>query len=95
MALTNAERQRRHRERRKARQPQARVRRPRDRRSRPQRWQDAVRTLLDLQNEYREWLDHLPDSLRESALADKLEAICDLDLDELDGVEPPLGYGRD
>ena len=81
MALTNAERQRRYRERRKARQPQARVRRPRDRRSRPQRWQDAVRTL--------------PDSLRESALADKLEAICDLDLDELDGVEPPLGYGRD
>ncbi len=30
----------------------------------------------------REWLDHLPDSLRESALADKLEAICGLDLDE-------------
>ena len=30
-----------------------------------------------------------------SALADKLEAICELDLDELDGVEPPLGYGRD
>ena len=50
MALTNAERQRRYRERRKARQPQARVRRPRDRRSRPQRWQDAVRTLLDLQD---------------------------------------------
>ena len=95
MALTNAERQRRYRERRKARQPQARVRRPRDRRSRPQRWQDAVRTLLDLQDEYREWLDHLPDSLRESALADKLEAICGLDLDELDSVEPPLGYGRD
>ena len=95
MALTNAERQRRYRERRKARQPQARVRRPRDRRSRPQRWQDAVRTLLDLQDEYREWLDHLPDSLRESALADKLEAICELDLDELDSAEPPLGYGRD
>ena len=95
MALTNAERQRRYRERRKARQPQAKVRRPRDRRSRPQRWQDAVRTLLDLRDEYQEWLDNLPDSLRESALADKLAAICELDLDELDSVEPPLGYGRD
>ena len=51
--------------------------------------------LVDLQDEYQECLDHLPDSLGGSALADKLEAICELDLDELDGVEPPLGYGRD
>ena len=59
MALTNAERQRRYRERRKAQQPLTKARR--------QRWQDAVRTLLALRDEYQEWLDNLPDSLRESA----------------------------
>ena len=95
MALTNAQRQRRYRARRKAQQPRAQYRRPHDRRSRPQRWQDAVRTLLNLQGEYQGWLDNLPDALQESALGDKLEAICALDLGELESVEPPRGYGRD
>ena len=67
--MTNADRQRRYRARRKAAQPRVQYRRPHDRRSRAQRWQDAVRTLLDLQNEYQAWLDNLPDSLQESALA--------------------------
>ena len=66
-----------------------------DRRSRPQRWQDAVRTLVDLRDEYRDWLDHLPEALRDSALGYKLEAICDLDLDDLESIDPPRGYGRD
>ena len=61
----------------------------------PQRWQDAVRTLLDLQDGYRAWLDHLPDNLQESALAHQLEAICGLDLAELESIEPPRGFGRD
>ena len=95
MALTNAQRQRRYRARRAAQQPPVRYRRPHDRRSRPQRWQDAVRTLLDLQDEYQAWLDNLPDALQESALAQKLEAICGLDLAALESVEPPRGYGRD
>ena len=95
MALTNAQRQRRYRERRKAQQPLLHYRRPQDRSSRPQLWQDAVRTLLDLQDEYQGWLDNLPDSLGESALAFKLQAICALDLAELDSVEPPRGFGRD
>ena len=95
MALTNAQRQRRYRERRKAQQPRQHYRRPQDRSSRPQLWQDAVRTLLDLQDEYQGWLDNLPDSLGESALAHKLQAICALDLAELDSVEPPRGFGRD
>ena len=95
MALTNAQRQRRYRARREAQQPRARYRRPHDRRSRPQRWQDAVRTLLELQDEYQAWLDNLPDALQESALAQKLEAICGLDLAALESVEPPRGYGRD
>ena len=72
-----------------------RYRRPQDRRSRPQRWQDAVRTLLDLQDEYQAWLDNLPDNLTASVLADKLEAICMLDLAELESIEPPRGVGRD
>ena len=54
-----------------------------------ERWQDAVRTLLDLQDEYQGWLDNLPDNLLESALAHKLQAICALDLAELESVEPP------
>ena len=95
MALTNAQRQRRYRERRKAQQPRLHYRRPQDRSSRPQLWQDAVRTLLDLQDEYQGWLDNLPDSLGESALAHKLQAICALDLAELDSVDPPRGFGRD
>lgn len=95
MALTNAQRQRRYRQRRTTRQPPVRYRRPQDRRSRPQRWHEAVRTLLDLQDEYQGWLDNLPDSLQASALAQKLEAICDLDLAELESVEPPRGFGRD
>ena len=95
MALTNAQRQRRYRERHKAQQPQLQYRRPRDRRSRPQRWQDAVRTLLDLQAEYQAWLDNLPDNLTGSVLAHKLEAICMLDLDELESIDPPRGFGRD
>ena len=95
MASTNAQRQRRYRERRKAQQPRLHYRRPQDRSSRPQRWQDAVRTLLDLQDEYQAWLDNLPDSLGESALAHKLQAICTLDLAALESVEPPRGFGRD
>ncbi len=95
MALSNAERQRRYRQRRNAEQPRVQYRRRHDRRSRPQRWQDAVRTLLDLQSEYQAWLDHLPDSLQESVVAQKLETICGLDLAELESVEPPRGFGRD
>ena len=96
-ALSNAERQARHRARRVT-QPVAviaRKRRPADRRSRPQRWRDAVVELLALQAEYAAWLDVLPDSLRDSATAEALETIVDLDLTALDETKPPRGYGRD
>ena len=53
VALTNAERQARYRERRKAGESRIRYRRPADRRSRPQQWNDAVQTLLELQEQYR------------------------------------------
>ena len=94
MALSNAERQQRYRERLKARQPRVRYLRPRDRRSRPQRWAEAVETLRELQAEYQDWLDNLPESLQSSALAEKLEEVCSVDVDSLD-VELPLGFGRD
>ena len=56
---------------------------------------DAVAEQVSLQEEYRAWLDTLPDSLTGSATADALRAICDLDLSELESVEPPRGFGRD
>jgi len=95
MALSGAERARRYRERRKSGEKPARYRRPADRRSRPQRWHDAVKELLALQAEYQQWLDNLPESLQDSATAQALSQICDLDLSELENVELPRGFGRD
>ena len=51
--------------------------------------------LIALRDEYCTWLDSLPDNLHGSRLADKLQAIAELDLDELETIDPPLGYGRD
>jgi hypothetical protein len=48
-----------------------------------------------LQEEYRVWLDNLPANLEGSPLADKLQAISELELDELQAIEPLHGYGRD
>ena len=62
---------------------------------RPRRWAAAVATLTALQDEYRAWLDNLPDNLEGSRLADKLQAIAELDLEELQAIDPPRGYGRD
>src|ERR1700758_812714 len=62
---------------------------------RPKRWAAAVAALIDLQDEYRAWLDNLPASLEGSRLAEKLHAIAELDLDELQAIDPPRGYGRD
>ena len=54
-----------------------------------------MQELADLQAEYQAWLDSLPENLRSSAVAEQLEPICDLDLDSLQDVEPPRGFGRD
>jgi len=62
---------------------------------RPQRWAAAVATLIALQDQYRAWLDNLPASLDGSRLAEKLQAITELDLEELQAIDPPRGYGRD
>jgi hypothetical protein len=93
-ALTGAERQARYR----ARHIGAvviRYRRPIDRRSRAQRWRDAVDELIAQQRQYTRWLDALPEATRDSPTGDALQAIVDLDLDEIAAVEPPRGFGRD
>jgi hypothetical protein len=97
-ALSNAERQARYRARRKAQEPKAATIRRRpliDRRSRPQRWRDAVVELLALQAEYAAWYDALPESLLDTATAEALQEIIDLDLDSVADIEPPRGFGRD
>ena len=68
-----------------------RYRRPIDRRSRPQRSHDAVAELLALQADYIV----CSIALRDTATAEALQAIVDLDLTELAGIDPSRGYGRD
>jgi hypothetical protein len=93
-ALTGAERQAHYRAR-HATAPLIRYRRPADRRSRVQRWQAAVAELLALQAEYADWLAAMPEATRNGATGEALQAIVDLDLDELSTIEPPRGFGRD
>ncbi len=84
--------------------------------SRPDRWRaaaanaqtladdlmSALEVLRELQEEYQEWLDGMPEGLDTSPTAEKLEAVCDLDFDldleavqEATDIELPLGFGRD
>ncbi|MBV8132311.1 MAG: hypothetical protein JO282_07365 [Alphaproteobacteria bacterium] len=93
--MTDAERQARYRAARTAGAPVVRMHRPPDRRSRAQRWNDNVAGLVQAQAEYAAWLESLPESLQESAIADALRAIVDLDLTEVQAVIPPRGFGRD
>jgi pyruvate/2-oxoglutarate dehydrogenase complex dihydrolipoamide dehydrogenase (E3) component len=51
--------------------------------------------LADLQDDYRAWLDALPANLKASRLAEKLQAVVEFDLEGLQAIDPPLGYGRD
>jgi hypothetical protein len=93
--MTNAERQARYRAARATPRPVIHYRRAVDRRSLARRWHDAVAALLTLQAEYRAWLQALPESLQDSATAEALQAIDELDLDEIQAIEPPRGFGRD
>jgi hypothetical protein len=93
--MTNAERQARHRAARAAARPMIQYRRAVDRRSRTRRWCDAVAVLVALQAEYAAWLDALPEPLHDGATGEALQAIVDLDLDDLLAIDPPRGYGRD
>src|SRR5580704_13036588 len=92
-AMTDAERQARYRAARAAGKPVVRVRRALDHRGRARRWTDHVAGLVEAQVEYAAWLDSLPDSLQDSATAEALRAICDLDLTELQAIQPPRSCG--
>ena len=99
-AMTGAERQARYRARQAMPPPPARPPRrgqttPGRRPSRPQRWRAAVTELLALQTEYVTWLDALPEATRDGATGEALQAVADLDLDEIAAIEPPRGFGRD
>ena len=94
-AMTAAERQARFRAAHANGAPRIRYRSPADRRSRAQRWHAAVAELIALQDDYRTWLSALPQNLEASATAEALRAICDLDLSDIESVEPPRGFGRD
>jgi hypothetical protein len=93
--MTAAERQARFRAMHTDGTPRIRYRRPADRCSRAQRWHEAVAELVALQDDYRTWLQTLPQNLEASATAEALRTICDLDLSDLESVEPPRGFGRD
>ena len=77
--------------------------------SRPARWSDAasraitaLEELQEMQSEYQDWMATLPDNLRESAVAEKLESITEIDFDgaietvsAAEDADLPLGFGRD
>ena len=94
-AMTGAERQARYRAAHADGVPVIRIRRPIERCSRIQRWNDTVAAAVELQAEYAAWLDALPDNQQDSVLAEALWAIVELDLSELQAIEPPRGFGRD
>ena len=91
--MTDAERQARCRAARESGTPAVRMRRPLDHRSRAKRWRDAVSELATLQGQYAAWLESLPENLQDSATAEALQAICDVDLTELQAIVPPRGSG--
>jgi len=63
--------------------------------SRVRRWQAAVGELVALQAEYAAWLAAMPEATRDGATGEALQAIIDLDLDEIMTIQPPRGFGRD
>jgi hypothetical protein len=59
------------------------------------RWLDTVAGLVSLQAEYARWLDALPEATRDSATGEALQAMVDLDLEDILAIQPPRGFGRD
>lgn len=64
--------------------------------------QEALQELVELQQEYESWKDNLPENLNDSPVGQKLEEVCGLDLqsaldtaEEAEGLDLPLGFGRD
>lgn len=69
----------------------------------------AVEDLRGVHSEYEEWHGNLPENLQNGTLGEKLQAVVDLDMDsaevdlsgaetlmdEAEGIDLPLGFGRD
>lgn len=62
----------------------------------------TLNELLEVQQEYQEWLDNLPENLQSSALGEKLSTLCEIDLQgaadaasEAANADMPQGFGRD
>lgn len=63
---------------------------------------EALTELQELQQEYQDWLDNLPENLQGGTLAEKLETVTELAVEEAleianeaEGIDLPLGFGRD
>lgn len=97
---SNAERQQAYRQRCRARLAGTTLppRAPRRPSSRPTRFQAILDALDALRGDYEQWRDHLPDSLAESPLGQRLEETLeafDVARDALAEIELPRGFGRD
>jgi hypothetical protein len=71
--------------------------------------QGTLDELYDLQQEYQEWRDNLPENLESSPIAEKLDTICEIDIEgqsnaiadieaalsEFADADLPLGFGKD
>lgn len=69
----------------------------------------ALEELIEIQSEYEEWKDNLPENLQTAPVGEKLEAVCNLDLQgaldsleevtetitEANNADLPQGFGRD
>lgn len=63
--------------------------------SRPQRWNAALGELKALIGEYENWYETMPEHLRDTPTGQALEAIMDLDLEAMETIQLPKGFGRD
>lgn len=69
----------------------------------------ALAELREVQEEYEGWRDNMPEGLQGSPTGEKLEAVCDLDIEgqvsaveeakgvveEAEATDLPLGWGKD
>lgn len=68
---------------------------------------DAIAVLVELRDEFEMWRDNMPENLHGSPTYEKLDEICDLEidrdaimdhldfLDTAEGLDLPVGFGRD
>lgn len=72
--------------------------------------EQACSDLRDIQSEFEDWKDSLPENLQNSPLGEKLQTVCDISIpdednidlseyesaiDEAESADLPLGFGRD